>query len=466
MADVLTTVWGLVKQTIGGNRNTWGGIINSNWDTVEAALSGITAKVVTGGTYALTDTERRRRILKFTGLLASNQIITIPNLTGKWIVSNQTTGDFTLSFKTTDGDPAVIPQGGWCEIWCDGADAISAGPSTSLFNKQMLVPDGTLAAPGYSFINEIKSGLRRSAAKTLAVTIDGIDIVTITGTTLLAALSDNSIVINKRLEVPSILIGGQAPIPIGTATSFDGIREPNGWMFKNGRALSRVDYAGLFAALTETANGTRTNGSATLSAVDKDLTGLGLEGAKVEGVGISSGTTISSITTTTIVLSTTVAGSGAVALRIFPHGNGDGAITFNIPDDRGYVEVGRDNMGGTPVNRVTVAGSGLAGTQLGRAGGSEAITLTATQLAAHTHSGTTGNDSPDHTHGYTAQVAVGGSDGGPFSAITSPSSSSTGGASTRHQHSFTTSSVGGDGPHSNVQPSRVTNKIIFTGVYS
>jgi hypothetical protein len=74
-------------------------------------------------------------------------------------------------------------------------------------------------------------------------------------------------------------------------------------------------------------------------------------------------------------------------------------------------------------------------------------TLTVTEIPAHTHSGTTGNDSPDHNHivnAGTGSVSVGGGGGycaGPGNNLTS------GGASARHQHSFTTSSIGGDGSH-------------------
>lgn len=63
-------------------------------------------------------------------------------------------------------------------------------------------------------------------------------------------------------------------------------------------------------------------------------------------------------------------------------------------------------------------------------------------VGPHTHSGTTGNDSPDHTHSYsntnlTGNVASG---GGVDVQRNSQTSFDTGGASTRHTHPFTTSS--------------------------
>jgi len=79
-------------------------------------------------------------------------------------------------------------------------------------------------------------------------------------------------------------------------------------------------------------------------------------------------------------------------------GVGDGVTTFNLPDLRGRVVAGLDNMGGTLTNRITAAGSGIAGTTLGAAGGVEVHTLTTAQMPSHEHltvwPGATGSSSP------------------------------------------------------------------------
>lgn len=53
------------------------------------------------------------------------------------------------------------------------------------------------------------------------------------------------------------------------------------------------------------------------------------------------------------------------------YGTGDGSTTFNIPDLRGRVVAGKDDMGGTSADRLTSAGGGLDGDVLGGAGGGE-----------------------------------------------------------------------------------------------
>lgn len=69
------------------------------------------------------------------------------------------------------------------------------------------------------------------------------------------------------------------------------------------------------------------------------------------------------------------------------YGVGDGSTTFNVPDLRGRVVAGKDDMGGAAASRITSGGSGITGTTLGATGGTETHTLTAAQsgLPAHNH---------------------------------------------------------------------------------
>lgn len=69
------------------------------------------------------------------------------------------------------------------------------------------------------------------------------------------------------------------------------------------------------------------------------------------------------------------------------YGVGDGSTTFNIPDLRGRVIAGQDDMGGSSANRLTTAKSGINGDNLGAFGGLEDHLLTAAQsgLPAHKH---------------------------------------------------------------------------------
>ena len=76
------------------------------------------------------------------------------------------------------------------------------------------------------------------------------------------------------------------------------------------------------------------------------------------------------------------------------YGAGDGATTFNIPDLRGYLLAGKDDMGGAAASRITAGASGIDGTVLGAAGGAQTVTLITAQMPAHGH----GVSDPTHAH--------------------------------------------------------------------
>jgi microcystin-dependent protein len=148
------------------------------------------------------------------------------------------------------------------------------------------------------------------------------------------------------------------------------------------------------------------------------------------------------------------------------YGAGDSSTTFNIPDMRGRVAVGKS--------------SDAAFDNLGEKGGHA-------DLASHSHSGTTGNPSANHTHGISgsgnhthqtrANFLVDAHDGGTSTYVTdydggargnSTSSNgdhnhggATGTVSEWHTHGFSTSTAG-SGNAGNLQPYQVINYIIKT----
>jgi len=122
------------------------------------------------------------------------------------------------------------------------------------------------------------------------------------------------------------------------------------------------------------------------------------------------------------------------------YGAGDGSTTFNIPDLRGRVIAGQDDMGGSSANRLTGLSGGINGDNLGATGGSQSHLLTAAQsgLPEHTHGG---GVSHTNTNGAAGDAA--------FTYVTQ-TQGVTGGAQPA-------SSV-----HNNVQPTIILNYIIKT----
>lgn len=67
------------------------------------------------------------------------------------------------------------------------------------------------------------------------------------------------------------------------------------------------------------------------------------------------------------------------------YGVGNGTTTFNVPDLRGRVIAGLDNMGGTAASRLTATTITGGGDAVGEVGGAQTHTLTQGQMPLHTH---------------------------------------------------------------------------------
>ena len=119
------------------------------------------------------------------------------------------------------------------------------------------------------------------------------------------------------------------------------------------------------------------------------------------------------------------------------YGAGDGSTTFAVPDLRGRIPGGKDNMGGTQALRLTSGGSGVDGTTIGAVGGAQTHTLTTAQI-------------PAHAHGY-----VGGSNAAGSGTVGAAGQSANG-------YVMNTLNAGSDAAHNNTQPTIVLNYIIKT----
>lgn len=103
-------------------------------------------------------------------------------------------------------------------------------------------------------------------------------------------------------------------------------------------------------------------------------------------------------------LGTLICGGQAVSRAAYPallatigliYGAGDGSTTFNIPDFRGLVVAGLDNMGGSDAGRMLSFGAQRV--TLGGAGGVDQTPIQISQLPPHDHGGAV---TPDLGHSH------------------------------------------------------------------
>ena len=136
-------------------------------------------------------------------------------------------------------------------------------------------------------------------------------------------------------------------------------------------------------------------------------------------------------------------------------GTGDGSTTFTLPDFRGRVGAGQDDMGGTSANRLTGITGSVDGDVLGGTGGEEGHALTSAENAAHTHfiaNNDTATTLPDILRSTnTALRQVGNGSQTQEYALGGDATAATVGLS---------SSSGSGTAHNTVQPTIIVNKII------
>jgi microcystin-dependent protein len=79
----------------------------------------------------------------------------------------------------------------------------------------------------------------------------------------------------------------------------------------------------------------------------------------------------------------------SVAFSLFAttYGSGDGSTTFNVPDCRGRVIAGRDDMGGSAASRLTSTYYGTSAAAMGAVGGGQSHAIVAGEVPSLTSSG-------------------------------------------------------------------------------
>jgi hypothetical protein len=132
MASSYSTDLKLELMVTGENSGTWGDKTNTNLNLLQQAIAGYEAISIAGGaqTTALVMTDAtisnaRNAVIKLTGTITGNQVVTIPNGIEKtYIVSNGTTGAFTVEFKTVSGTGVTFATDdkGFKYVFSDGTN--------------------------------------------------------------------------------------------------------------------------------------------------------------------------------------------------------------------------------------------------------------------------------------------------------------------------------------------------------
>ena len=166
MASTFTDL-GIELMATGENAGTWGNKTNANLNLIEQLTGGFLEVSIAGGAQttaldidngALTG-KAQNRVLKLTGTITGNQIVTFPLLTENfYIIENGTSGAYTVQLKAASGSGATVTfatdDKGYKFIYLDGVatntgvfEAVLGGTGDVTLNGVQTLTNKTLTSP-------------------------------------------------------------------------------------------------------------------------------------------------------------------------------------------------------------------------------------------------------------------------------------------------------------------------------
>ena len=137
MASTYSTDLKLELMATGENAGTWGTKTNTNLNLIQQAIAGfqsidVAATDVTLDMLDASISNARNMVLKFTGTLAGNRTVSLPDGIEKfYILQDATThGANSLTFKTTSGTGFTLDEGKMHGGFSDGTNAYEVALNT------------------------------------------------------------------------------------------------------------------------------------------------------------------------------------------------------------------------------------------------------------------------------------------------------------------------------------------------
>ena len=306
----------------GSNAGTWDQPVNENFELIDSNLGGTFTQALASTTPVnIAEADAQNVRIKLTGTLTANISLRLPTtLQGFWVIDNQTTGNFTVSLRTTAGGSTGldVEQGYRTFVFSDGTDVFAADDS----------PQTAIAASG--------------------VTVSAITGMTAGGVTPDDAQEALEF-LNARRLYPGTIFAWSGP----STTLPTGMRA----LVCDGSAVNRTTYSDLYTALNGGFSATAVAidiATSTFTKVDHGLRdGMLVRLATTNTLPTPLNTTtdyvVERLTADTFKLktpankyidvSTTITLSGSqLGTHTFTrsmYGSGNGTTTFNVPDFQG-----------------------------------------------------------------------------------------------------------------------------------
>jgi len=473
----------------GDYRGTWAQVMTRILNHFDAAIAGATTIATTGGTTTIDDTQyvdnqTRSSTFVVTGALGSNATIVVPARSKLYKIINKTTGAFNVFIRASDGDPVACPgQGSAGEV------RVASDKTIVRLGPYVNFTTGEITSSRYAFLTELAGENDRAVAEenTLAK-LDGSRDFTqpIGGATptqnkhlatkqyvdSVSGINDSVVVTGGAAGAYTLATGRDLTLTDGLTLSFrPHVTNTEGCTLnvdgKGAKPLRGFTGKALPAGVAIQGTPYR----ATFIAASQEWIFLGYFDSPFNiPIGGFLDYVAAAPPNSYFVLPFGQAINRATYAALFnligtQFGAGNGTTTFNLPDLRGRAVVGLDNMGGNVAGRVTNGKSGIDGTVIGAAGGTEDVTIARSNLPDLKLGGTAASaGSHTHTFHFTERVADGGTlDPGRAGGGTQQSNDYTTDPAGSHTHTIQTESMNGGVAQAAVgrmQPSIILPKLL------
>jgi hypothetical protein len=113
--------------------------------------------------------------------------VILPPTVQLYSLQNNTSGAFTLTFKTgaVGATSVVLQQGQTIIAICDGTNVFNSQSSTASFASALTIGNGSAASPSLSFLGDATTGLYLPASNQFGIAVGGVNSATFTTTGLL-----------------------------------------------------------------------------------------------------------------------------------------------------------------------------------------------------------------------------------------------------------------------------------------
>lgn len=122
----------LVLPVTGELVGTWGDTANDGLTAlVDSSIAGTAAVTMTDANYTLSVAngaadESRQMFITLTGTLSASRNVVCPSNSKLYFVTNNTTGGFSIVFKTSAGTGITVPNGARMVLYCNGTNVLDA----------------------------------------------------------------------------------------------------------------------------------------------------------------------------------------------------------------------------------------------------------------------------------------------------------------------------------------------------